>query len=64
MRQIFVIFIAVFFTHLIYAQDLIVKQDGNRIECTITKVDSVNIHYSLHNDRDYVDRKIAIQEVQ
>ncbi len=47
-----------------YSQDEIIRKNGDRISCTITKIDSANVYFSLTRNNNTLNTSISKSEIQ
>jgi hypothetical protein len=64
MKKTFLLIMILTSTFYLFAQDVIIRKNGDQINCTIIKVDSANIYFSMIRNGDKLNTIINKSEVQ
>lgn len=63
MKKLLIAFLA-FYTTCCFSQDLIIKKDGNILECRILKTDSFNVFFKYIRDDKEIDTYLSLDKVK
>jgi hypothetical protein len=64
MKKIIFILVLLSSTIYLFAQDLIIRTNGDKIKCSITKVDSLNVYFVFERNGEKFSTSISKNEIQ
>jgi hypothetical protein len=64
MKKFLLFFYIISVSSLCFSQDMILRKNGNTIECNVLRVDSVNVHFKMQRGGVEVETLLAMDEVE